>query len=86
MEELLDTQSPAKLKKSVQEVVQLLKGKLSSYNDQWQNAKPSAAIPDFKVLSDRSASVLEKIEGKNTPPRGASAELEVLLLLLLLES
>lgn len=39
MEELLDTQSPAKLKKNVQDVVQLLKGKLSSYNDQWQNAK-----------------------------------------------
>lgn len=74
MKELLDTQSPAKLKNNVKEVVQLLKGKLESYNDQWENAKPSASIPNFKVLSDKSASVLDKIEGKNTPPPGATAE------------
>jgi hypothetical protein len=63
----------ASYRQRVQEGAQLLKGKLDAWQNQWQTAKPSAAIPDFPMISPESKTNLLRIStGKMNIPSGAT--------------
>lgn len=52
-------------KADMQVLAGLLESKLNAYKTQWNNAKPSPAIPDFPVISPQSADVINRMSGKD---------------------
>ena len=57
----------------IRETVNLLKGKMDAWQNQWQTAKPSAAIPDFPFLSPEAKTNLLRIQtGKMNIPNRAT--------------
>jgi len=63
----------ASYQQRIRETATLLNGKMDSWRNQWETAKPSAAIPDFPFVSPAAQTNLLRIAtGKMDIPAGAT--------------
>jgi hypothetical protein len=60
-------------KTRIKEAVQLLHGKLESYQQQWSNGMPKAAVSSVPIVSPQSDATMAKIGG-NAAPQGQQAQ------------
>jgi hypothetical protein len=60
----------------IQNAVTLLQGKLTSYQNQWENGMPSGAVTPVKIVSPDAQATLDRISGRSqqtpTAPAGAT--------------
>ena len=57
--------TPGNVRQGEKALTTLLVSKLEAYQTQWNNAKPSAAIPDYPVISPENVAVIKKITGED---------------------
>jgi len=60
----LDVWSPAELKSNITEIGGLLEGKLSAYQNQWENGMPTGAVTPIQIISPAARGALDHIGGK----------------------
>jgi hypothetical protein len=65
--------SPAEIKGNAVAFVQLLDGKLSSYESQWRNGSPPAAVAPIAILSPEARNAYRTITGRE-PVTGSQSQ------------
>ena len=72
----LDVASPLELRNNETELAHLLQGKLTSYQNQWQNGMPPGAVAPISIMSSSGMAAYNKITGTQTPPAGQAKSVQ----------
>jgi hypothetical protein len=67
-EAMLDVASPYELKAKIKELGKLLQGKLTSYQNQWDNGAPRDVVTPVRIISPEGRAAYKKITGETLPP------------------
>ena len=64
---MLDVASPYELKAKIKELGKLLQGKLTSYQNQWDNGAPRDVVTPVRIISPEGRAAYKKITGETLP-------------------
>lgn len=67
-EAMLEVASPYELKAKIKELGKLLQGKLTSYQNQWDNGAPRDVVTPVRIISPEGRAAYKKITGETLPP------------------